>query len=99
MESICPTQHLKTCSLFLNIQTNQTLTIFAPFPSGPILLDHCRGSFPFVSMLRITEIVQRILRFVFRDKTIARCHLFFVLNLWNTVEGDVALFALFLDIV
>ena len=50
-------------------------------------------------MLRITEIVQRILRFVFRDKTIARCHLFFVLNLWNTVESDVALFAFFFDIV
>ena len=50
-------------------------------------------------MLSITEIVQRILRFVFRDKTITRRHFFLVLNFWNTVEGDVALFALFFDIV
>ena len=50
-------------------------------------------------MLSITEIVQRILSFVLRYKTITRCHFFLVLNLWNTMEGDVALFALFFDIV
>ena len=50
-------------------------------------------------MLSITKIVQRILSFVFWDKAITRCHFFLVLNLWYTVEGDIALFALFFDIV